>query len=273
MLTNQAAYLADGAEHAIRLQLREDKPDATWRTTVTGIVESEDSYALVAVSLEVFPNAEVPLPGRPRLVRDLVRDLKPVDGPASLTLHPQSVNAEATDTLIDVLCDPIRRRPVIVAAKPLYPDQLWTERMGIAMPLCAGAASLYLLADTEAVEAFRAVIGEYHRVAPGSVRTFLTEVDPAWPKDASRHRFLTMARMSDPQDSAWRGLPRAVHRLSTEVPLPEALRGALWFPDDGQRHRKERQAALAAGAPPMSWLGRSRTSKSSRHCWRRRTRS
>ncbi|MDH6608304.1 hypothetical protein M2164_003939 [Streptomyces sp. SAI-208] len=249
VLTNQAAYLPDGAEHAIRLQLREDKPEATWRTTITAVA-FEDSSALLSVGLEVFPNVDTPLsPGRPGLVRDLVRDLKPTDGPAPLTLDAQSVSAEHVDTLIDVLCDPTRRMPVIVAARPLRANSLWSQRLGKAMPRCAGAASLYLLEDTEAVDAFRDAIGEYHRVAPGAVRTFLTDVDPAWPKDASRHRFLTMARMSDPQDRAWFGLVRTAERLSTEASLPEALR-TLSFPDDaGQRHREERQAALAAVRP------------------------
>ncbi|MDX2679396.1 hypothetical protein [Streptomyces soliscabiei] len=255
VLTNHAAYLANGAEHAIRIQLREDKPDATWRTTITGVA-FEDSSALLAVGLEVFPNIDMPLsPGRPRLVRDLVRDLKPMDGPAPLTLGAQSVSAEGINALVDVLCDPTRRLPVIVAAQPLRPNQLWSERMGRAMPLCAGAASLYVLADTEAVDAFRTAIGEYYRVAPGSVRTFLTEVDPAWAKDASRHRFLAMARMSDPQDKAWFGLARTVQRLSTEAPLPEALR-TISFPDDaGQRHREERRAALAAVRPSDELAG------------------
>ncbi|MFE2024563.1 hypothetical protein ACFW9V_05305 [Streptomyces hygroscopicus] len=249
VLTNHAAYLTDGAEHAIRLQLREDKPDATWRTTITAVA-FEDSSALLSVSLEVFPNDDTPLaPVRPGLVRDLVRDLKPIDGLAPLTLDAQSVSAEGVDALIDVLCDPARHMPVIVAARPIRPDPLWSERMAKAMRDCAGAAALYLLVDTEAVDAFRAAIGEYHRVAPGAVRTFLTEVDPAWPKDASRHRFLTVARMSDSQDHAWRGLARTVQRISTEAPLPDALR-TLAFPDDAsRRHRQERQAALATVRP------------------------
>ncbi|MEU2687412.1 hypothetical protein ABZ654_26740 [Streptomyces hygroscopicus] len=249
VLTNHAAYLTDGAEHAIRLQLREDKPDATWRTTITAVA-FEDSSALLSVSLEVFPNDDTPLaPVRPGLVRDLVRDLKPIDGLAPLTLDAQGVSAEGVDALIDVLCDPARHMPVIVAARPIRPDPLWSERMAKAMRDCAGAAALYLLVDTEAVDAFRAAIGEYHRVAPGAVRTFLTEVDPAWPKDASRHRFLTVARMSDSQDHAWRGLARTVQRISTEAPLPDALR-TLAFPDDAsRRHRQERQAALATVRP------------------------
>ncbi|MFE9412626.1 hypothetical protein ACFYN0_28115 [Streptomyces sp. NPDC006704] len=255
VLTNQAAYLPDGAEHAIRLQLREDKADATWRTTITAVAFEDDS-ALVSVGLEVFPNGTAPLsPGRPGLVRDMVQDLKPTDGSAPLTLSTQSVGAQDVDALIDVLCDPARRKPVIVAARPVRRDLVWSERMRKAMPHCAGAASLYLLEDTFAVDRFRDAIGEYHRVAPGAVRTYLTEVDPAWSKDASRHRFLTVARMSDPHDRAWLGLTRTVQRLSTEAPLPEVLR-TFSFPDDaGRRHRAERQAALTSVRPSDELAG------------------
>ncbi len=249
VLTNHAAYRPDGAEHAIRLQLREDRPDATWRTTVTAVTTAET--AAVSVGVEAFPNADAstPVPARPRLVRELVRTLKPADGPARLTLSCQSVTAQEVDALIDILCDPARRLPTIVAARPLAPNALWSERMMQAMPHCAGAASLYLLDDVDAVDSLRQVIGEHHRVAPGAVRTFLPEVDPAWAKDGSRHRYLPMARMSDPNDSAWRTLARTAQRLATEMPLPEALTTAQ-FPDDaGQRHREERQAALAAVRP------------------------
>ncbi|MBR7833288.1 hypothetical protein KDL01_08425 [Actinospica durhamensis] len=258
VLTNQASYLTSGAEHAIRLQLREDKAEATWRTTITAVA-ADDTSALLSVSLEVFPNGSTPLPSaRPRLVCDLVQEFKPVDGPAPLALKAHDTGSEGVDALIDVLCDPARRMPVIVAAQPLRPNPLWSQRIGAVMRDCAGAASLYLLTDAETVDAFRAAIGEHHRVAPGSVRTFLPEVDPAWPDDAPRHRFLTVARLGDPQDHAWRGLARTVQRLSTEAPLPDALRSLSFPDDDGHRRREERQAALAA-ARPTGELAKMRT--------------
>lgn len=245
VLINQAAYRHDGAEHAIRLQLREDNPEATWQTTITASA-FEDSSAVVSVALEVFPKGDRPLtPGRPRLIGDLVHDLKPIDGPALLTLKPQSVTADQIHDLIEVLCDPLRTMPAIVAARPLGHYPLWTERMDRATSQCAGAASLYQLEDLAAINRFREAIGEYHYVAPGSVRTFLPEVDPAWRKDAARHRFLTQARLTDPQDGAWRRLAHTVQQLSTQAPLPKALRALSFHDDAGQRNRDERQAALA----------------------------
>ncbi|MEV4741672.1 hypothetical protein [Streptomyces sp. NPDC049555] len=243
VLASQSIYQADGAEHALRLQLREDKPEATWRTTITAALCAGEC-AVVSVALEAFPNGDQPLsPGRPRLVRELVRDLAPVDGLSPLTLDARPVHADQVDALVDVLCEP-RRLPVVVAARPVRPDAVWSDRMRQVLPQCAGAAALYLLEDLDAVDAFRKAIGDDHRVAPGAVRTFLTDVDPAWPQDAPRHRFLTMARLSDHSDRAWYGIASTVQRLSTEAPLPAALRG-LSFPDLGQLHREERQAALA----------------------------
>ncbi len=244
VLTNQAAYRHDGSEYAIRLQLREDNPEATWRTTITA-VDLDRVSALISVALEFFPNGDGPLvPRRPRLVRDLVRDLEPVDGPARLTLEAIGVHAADVDPLIELLCDPERRMPLIVLARPDRPNPVWNKRTNEAMPKCAGAASLYMLEDRDAVDAFRKAIGEHHRVASGSIRMYLPKVDPAWPPDSPRHRFLTMARMVDPSDHVWNGLASTVERLSTEAPVPQALRD-LSFPDIGTRGRQERQDALA----------------------------
>ncbi|MFB7763648.1 hypothetical protein [Streptomyces xiamenensis] len=248
-LTNQAAYLPDGAEHAIRLQLRDDKAEATWRTTITAL-HTRHSSAFVAVTLDVFPNAgHAVTPGRPRLVRDLVAALRPVDGPAQLTVRTLGVRSCNVEALVDVLCDPERRLPVVVAARPLRPTATWSRRMAQAMPQCAGAASLYLLEDAEAVDTFRQAVGENHRVAHGSVRTFLTEVDPAWPKDGPRHRFIPAARMVDPADTAWRGLIRSVQQIASDAPHPEELL-SVSFPDDtaGRRHQ-DRASALATAKP------------------------
>ncbi|MEU9579496.1 hypothetical protein [Streptomyces chilikensis] len=259
VLTNHTARLPDGTERAIRLQLREERAEAVWRTTITALA-SED-MAAVSVGLEVFPDDEVlpggggrPAPGRPGLVRDLVAALRPEDGPARLTLDAQCVEAGGVETLMGVLCDPGRRLPVVVAAQPERPpaDGLWSERLDRIVRQAAGSASLYLLADLEAVDAFREVMGECHGVSPGAVRTYLRDVDPAWGKDASRHRFVTAARMCDARDRTWFGTVRAVQRLSTEAPLPRPLRAVL-FPDEtARRHRAggRRTAAPALLPPP-----------------------
>ncbi|MFX4291893.1 hypothetical protein [Streptomyces bohaiensis] len=257
VLTNQAAYRADGSEHAVRLQLREDGAGATWRTTVTCVTTS-DGGALAAVALEVFADrgAAPPPPPQPPMIRELVRELQPLDGLAPLTLDARPVGPAEVDDLIDILCDPGRRLPAVVAAAPLHPEPLWGERLAAVVDQCAGAASVHLLRDTAAVDAFRGAVGEHHRVAPGAVRVFRTDADPGWPADGARHRYLTVDRLSDPQDRAWLTVAPTVRRIATLAPVPEPLR-ALRFTEESRRRDEQRRAALAAdGALELDALRR-----------------
>ncbi|MER0443094.1 hypothetical protein ABR738_00635 [Streptomyces sp. Edi4] len=243
LLTSHAAYAADGSEYATRLELRQDTPEATWRTTVTAVLPQEHPGA-VRLDLECFPTGSgQPQAQKPRLVRDLVRELELNDGLSRLTVNGLRVKADNVGRLVDVLCDPARTLPVIVAARPRQPDPLWSDRVSQTMPRAAGDASLYLLWDEDAVDAFRRAIGTHHRVAPGSVRTFLPGVDPAWEPDAARHRWLAQARWLDPGDHAWHGVARTVQRMALAMQQPTALR-ALQFPDLAEQERRERQEAV-----------------------------
>ncbi|MCB5165386.1 hypothetical protein LG634_11155 [Streptomyces bambusae] len=244
VLLSQVAYRPDGAESAMRLQLREDTTEATWRTTVTAVEADDGAPAAVTVALECFANpGHLPEPARPRLVEQLVDALPCTDGSTPLTLDPLRIHAGDVPRLIDVLCDPDRRLPAVVAARPLREDRLWAARLAKAMPKCAGDASLYLLETVPAIDAFRAA-AEHHRVAPGAVRTFLPEVDPAWPADAPRHRYSTVGRLADRHGTAsWDTIVRMVQRIATENPLPDALR-TIGFPDGEQQRRDQRRAAL-----------------------------
>ncbi|NJP67367.1 hypothetical protein [Streptomyces spiramenti] len=245
VLTNQAAYRPDGSEHAVRLQLREDLAEATWRTTVTCVTAPEGG-ALVAVTLEGFADHGMPpAPPRPPLVRELVGALRPLDGLAPLTLDAVPVGPQEVDELIDILCDPGRRLPAVVAAAPLHPEPLWWERLASVVDRCAGAASTHLLRDTEAVDAFRDAVGEHHRVAPGAVRTFRVDADPGWPADGARHRYLTVGRLGDPDDRAWLTIAPTVRRIATLAPVPEPLR-EVRFTEESRRRDEQRRAALAA---------------------------
>lgn len=242
LLVSQTAYSTDGAETATRFQLRQDTPEATWRTTVTAVRPGQATGA-VSVDLECFPNGDAPIrPAKPRLVGNLVQELRPGDGPSPLTLNPLRVASAQIGSLVDVLCDPERHRPVVVAARPLRTDSLWSRRIADTVKPCAGDASFYLL-DPEAVDMFRSVIGEHHRVGPGVVRTFLPDVDPAWAPDAARHRFIGGTRWSDPADHTWRGVTGAVQRMAIDRPPPDVLR-TVTFPDPAERQRQERRESL-----------------------------
>ncbi|MFI0020031.1 hypothetical protein [Streptomyces griseus] len=253
VLIAQALYHPDGTEHALRIQLREDRPEATWRVTITAVTPAlNGERQCVAVTLECFENGTARLaPARPALVEQLITALRPRDGLARLTLQAQQVSAAGVDALVDVLCDPDRRLPAVVAARPLQPDSVWSRRLGQLMPKCAGDASLYLLADADAAHAFREAVGAHHYVAPGALRTYLPQVDPAWSADAPRHRVLSGARICDPKDQAFRLITRSVHQHALDAQVPARLR-ELVFPDVQQRKQEERRVAqdTAARAHP-----------------------
>ncbi|MEY9839447.1 hypothetical protein [Streptacidiphilus sp. EB103A] len=225
----------DGEEDALRLQLREDTPDALWRTTVVARRGQGRRPALVAVDLERFPQRPGLGPAaRPRLIRQLVEELDPRDGPCPVTSNAWSIAAHQVDELVGWLTDPARTLPLLLAAPPLDADPLWQSRVEEVFAASCGAASMFQLADTEAVDAFRRVVFAAHRVAPGALRTFLPVVDPAWPPDASRHRVLSGARLCDPQDRAYKAVPAQVHELACAVPWPAALREVAFPTEDAQ---------------------------------------
>ncbi|WP_370418942.1 hypothetical protein AB8O64_10830 [Streptomyces sp. QH1-20] len=245
LLLSQAAYDEGGAEYATRIQLREDKAEATWRTTVTAVRSTTGDGGMVSVDLECFPNsAQTFRTSKPNLIRSLLVELEPRDGISRLSVNALRVTHDRVHSLVDVLCDPERQMPTIVAARPTQPDPLWSERVAGTMRDVAGDASTYLLWDLAAVDAFREAIGHDHRVGPGSVRTFLPLVDPAWAPDAPRHRLMGPARLTDPADQTWRGVARRVHALVLERPLPRQL-SAVAFPDRvAEQHRQERRESM-----------------------------
>ncbi|MEV0437689.1 hypothetical protein AB0I84_21110 [Streptomyces spectabilis] len=244
VVLSQAAYDDGGTECATRIQLREDKAEATWRTTVTA-VRSATRGGTVSVDLECFPNtAQALRTSKPNLVRELVAELEPRDGMSRLSVNALRVTRDRVHSLVDVLCDPHRQKPTLVAARPTQHDRLWSERVAGTMQSVAGDASTYLLWDLAAVDAFREAIGHQHRVGPGCVRTFLPLVDPAWPADAARHRLMGSTRWTDATDQTWRGVARGIHTLALERPLPQQL-AAVEFPDRvAEQHRQERRETM-----------------------------
>ncbi|MGC5042417.1 hypothetical protein ACLQ16_03770 [Streptomyces albidoflavus] len=245
LLLSQAAYDDAGTEYATRIQLREDKPEATWRTTVTAVRSTNRSGGTVSVDLECFPNtAQTFRTSKPNIIRELVAELEPRDGMTRLSVNALRVTHDRVHALVDVLCDPQRQMPTLVAARPTQHDPLWSTRVAGTMRNVAGDASAYLLWDLAAVDAFREAIGHEHRVGPGSVRTFLPLVDPAWSPDAARHRLMGPARWTDAADQTWRGVARRVHTLALERPLPRQL-SAVAFPDRvAEQHRQERRETM-----------------------------
>ena len=161
----------------------------------------------------------------PRLARGLLAAVPAYDSMAALASEPVLIGREQADELIDILCDPDRRYPAVVASP--YPEiafDEWRVTITRVMWYLPGVASIYIL-DPIAERWFREGIGDAHAVWGGALRTYLPDVDPAVAEEAARHRVLSAARIvADPGRAAGivSVLPR---RLAVEAPLPAPLTG------------------------------------------------
>jgi hypothetical protein len=233
VLLHNAANSADGSQ-TWRWQLRETGDHGAW---LSSLVVQAPAHAAVEirswfwVEVEFAPadperDTEAGIRAAvPRLARGLLGSVPARDSLAVLTDEPTLISRDGVDDLIDVLCDPDRRLPAIVASS--HPGMEFAEWRGVvirATRYLPGLASVYLL-DPLASTAFTEGIGRSHAVWGGAIRTYLPDVDPAVAEEALRHRVLSGARiLADPGRAAGilSMLPR---RLASESPLPGPLAG------------------------------------------------
>jgi hypothetical protein len=223
LLLSEAQASADGSV-THRWRLREHATG--WHTTlVVRAVDDAPTWVWLEVEHVPAPGTDKVLAHVPGLARLLLGALDGRDGLAALRPRPQLVRTEAhVDELIDVLCDPDRRLPAIVASP--YPKESfedWQQVIENATRYTAGLASTFVLAP-DVVDQFNETFGgDTHWVAGGAVRTYLPIVDPADPTDAARHRVLSAQRLqADPRRAAalMAVLPRMI---AVNTPLPSAL--------------------------------------------------
>lgn len=221
VLLHSAANSADGSQ-TWRWQLRETRDDGAWLSSLVVQASAKaDPSARSWFWVEVEFAADASLvegeqqgmrAGVPRLVRGLLSRVEAHDSLAVLTNEPLHVGADGVDQLIDVLCDLDRRLPVVVASA--HPSLNFEEWRGVITRVTRhlpGLASIYLL-DPLATDAFIEGVGRSHAIWGGAVRTFLTDVDPAVPEEALRHRVLSSPKiLADPGRAA--GILAGLHSV------------------------------------------------------------
>ncbi|SOB84057.1 hypothetical protein SAMN06272789_4292 [Streptomyces sp. 1331.2] len=215
-----------GAGHYDRRRLRTPAPHGTQQLTLT-VATGAGGPTWVRLEAETHSTGSgVRTPCRvpvPELARTLLPLLDATDGPAAVHLAPRVITADQVDTLIDELCDPERRLPIVVASVPVnLPPDRWAE--DVVGPLChqlPGLATAYVL-DPAARTGFNVAL-EYHTVYGGAVRTYLPEVDPASRYDGARHPVLARGRIEQDPRRAAGLLAREPRRLAADQPLPPSL--------------------------------------------------
>ncbi|QMU73175.1 hypothetical protein [Streptacidiphilus sp. P02-A3a] len=220
---------AKGAKESLaRWRLREFTLQGIWQTSLT-VSTPTGGRTWVRLDAELLPArgvamAKAPVPTLARGLLDVLSGTEGEhQGSAALHAMPTVIERGDLDEVLDELCDPDRRLPIVVASTPAHTDfDDWlAETVDPLLRGCAGLAVLYALAPGAEREFNRTL--EHHRVFGGAVRTYLPGLDPAWQPDAQRHR--VMARHTFETDLrrasgllAW--LPR---RLAVQTPLPDAL--------------------------------------------------
>lgn len=221
-----------GRFKTVRYRLKESpRAGVHWYTSLTFVSLSrrpdkelrEHGYFLVEVSARGTDPA-TPIDERVRTpdLTGLVLDaVTATDGPARLTTRPQPVGVRAVDDLINVLCDPGRRMPAVVAVPGDGDDPLlWQERFTEATRYLHGIASLYLL-DDEAGHKLNNEF-EYHWTT-AALRTFHPLVDPASREDGERHPVLKGDRLEYEMDAVQAILTHRIRAATAAAPLPESL--------------------------------------------------
>ncbi|MFC5911659.1 hypothetical protein [Streptacidiphilus monticola] len=214
-----------------RWRLREFTVQGIWQTSLTVSTGKRDGKTWVQLDSEQLPvRGETPAKAPvPALARGLLDVLAAVEGPqpeaARVHALPTVIERGDVDAILDELCDPDRRLPVVVASTPLHTDfEDWLDQ--VVDPVtrgCTGLAVLYALSPG-AERAFNGAL-EHHRVYGGAIRTYLPGLDPAWAPEAPRHRVMSRATIEDNLRRASGLLAWLPRRLAVQTPLPDALVG------------------------------------------------
>ena len=232
---------------AVRYRLKQPaRAGVHWYTSLTFVALSkrpdkelrEHGYFMVEVAARAEePNTTLDERVRtPDLTGLLLDAVTATDGPARLTTTPQMIEARDVDSLINILCDPGRRMPAVVAVPGEGDDlALWRERFTQATCYLPGIASLYLLSE----DAGRLLNKEFeHHWTSRALRTFHLEPDPASVVDGERHPVLTWNWLESDIEGAQAILTHRIRAVTAAAALPEALHGvsdALFHANELQR--------------------------------------
>ena len=225
----------------LRLTTESDKPDGTWRTTVSVVTDPALSpWQYVWLDMTVEPRADAQQSDQPlrldimppEAARMLLDEIDAHDGAHPLSPVPRIVRGRdeaLVDTLVSAIRDPERRLAVIATGAPRdVTVAAWRTAMVSVLSRCTGMCSGYVL-DTAALDRIGSLLPQGLDVPAGGVRTFLPRVDLTEIDDTGRHPRLSPATLDTARDGErirnWVGaaLSRKVRDNAIELPLPGPL--------------------------------------------------
>jgi hypothetical protein len=230
VLLHRSANAADGTRSE-RWQLREHQSDGAWVFSLTvhapgSAAPPEQTWFWIEAGFELKAGqaaTESHTAGPPRVVRGLLGVVPAQDSLAALTETPLIVRQDGVDELIDIICDPDRRLPMLVAsAHPAIQFEEWRPVIERATRPLPGLASIYML-DPLATQQLSVAVPSSHGVWGGAIRTYLPGVDPAVADEAARHRVLGASQLAANPSRAAHILSALPRRLALEAPVPAPL--------------------------------------------------
>ncbi|MXP22976.1 hypothetical protein GIY30_16690 [Gordonia sp. HNM0687] len=205
-----------------RWRFHQDEGHGVWITQLTTLVDrNDDGWVWTDVLRPSGADASVP-----RLVSNILEVADGLDGRHRLTAEPFRAHIDDVDYLYDALLDPQRRGYLFLAGADdnvTVPLPEWADFVAKLLSRTRGIASAYAL-DAETTLALNSRLPESHRLRPWSIRTYLPHPELNDPRDSTRHRMLTTARIIDDSQYRLRDLlGRSACRHSTTFALPSEL--------------------------------------------------
>ena len=210
--------------HSFRVRLSETDKKGEWNTSLAlHSPTREDGW----LSIRVGHSGGIPA-ATPKVARYLLQVLDVRDAGYQIVAGAPVIRPDEVEDLIDAVCDPDRSGLLFLAGTDVQNADLFTpftERIEKIARRIHGLAQVVIL-DPAATEQFNAGMGSTHAAHPWTIRSYSTDVDPAWAPDARRHRILGTERFAREEDAAIASiLLRAArsHASSHELPANARL--------------------------------------------------
>jgi hypothetical protein len=262
VLLHATGNASDGTQTE-RWQLRDHQPDGHWLSSLVvhtpgrtnGSARTWFWLDVEFVHNDSATDVEVrePRGDVPHFVRQLLQAVEASDSLMILHSSPRLICPHEVDGLINVLRDPGRRLPAIVAsAHPRIDFDEWRRTIEHSTRFVVGQAGVYIL-DPPATGRFNDEIGDTHGVCGGAVRTYLPDMDTAVPGDAPHHPVMSAADIEAGGGRASAVLAALPREMAADAPLPNALANIpRWA--HGSVHRSESDAEVTPAADSVEGL-------------------